>query len=747
MSKIIENVSRRTFLKSTGIATGGLVLAGAIPGFVPVWASSTKEAHDLNLFVSVNTDNSVNIICHRSEMGQGIRTSLPQVVADEMCAKWDNVIVIQGLANEAYGSQNTDGSRSIRHFYHVMRQMGAMARTMLESAAAEFWRVSLDTVYAEDSYVYHRASGKKLSFGYLAALAAKITAPSVESLTFKSPADFKLIGKEIKLVDMDKIISGDTEFGQDVRLDGMLYASIERSPVVGAKVKSFDAAAAKSINGVFDTWQMPDQPTPVVFHPLNGVAVIASNTWAAMQGRKALNIQWDLGPNQSHNSDSYLADLKTNIVTKGKSIRNRGDAYSAIEKAASKLSATYTVPYLVHAPMEPPAATAVIKNGECEIWACTQTPQSTQNNVAQALGMDKSKVKVNVTLLGGGFGRKSKPDFSVEAALLAKQTGKAVKVVWTREDDIRQGFYHAISAQHFEAGMDESNNVTGWIQRTAFPSISWTFSGVTDEPQDGELSLGFGDVPFAVNNLSCESHKATGHIRIGWVRSVSNIHHAFARGSFVDELAVKVGISPRKMWLQLIGNDRFVDPKAEGFEFGNYGDPMETFPIDTKRLKNVLNLVVDQSKAEENTADGEGWGISVHRSFVSYVAVATKVRVTEGKVEVLKMHSVIDAGTVVNPDRVRSQQEGSMIFGLSLALMGEISVKDGAVVQSNYHDYPVLRINQCPDITTHIVTSTAPPGGVGEPGTPPVASSLANAIFHASGQRIRELPVNKHLRV
>jgi isoquinoline 1-oxidoreductase beta subunit len=372
--------------------------------------------------------------------------------------------------------------------------------------------------------------------------------------------------------------------------------------------------------------------------------------------------------------------------------------------------------------------------------------------VAGALGIDKEKVKVHVTLLGGAFGRKSKPDFSVEAALIAKHTGKPVKVVWSREDDIQQGYYHAISSQHFVAAMNESTttkawSVDAWVQRTAFPSISWTFTGTTDEPSDGELSLGFGDVPFAVNNLSCETHKAPAHIRIGWVRAVSNIQHAFAQGSFVDELAAATNTSPQKMWHQLLGEDRKVDPTTEGFKYGNYGEPLENFPIDIKRLRHVLDDVVAKSGADKPTTTGEAWGISAHRSFVSYVAVATKVRVKDGKVTVLEMHSSIDAGTIVNPDRVRSQQEGSMIFGLSLALMGEITVKDGAVQQSNYSDYQVLRMPQSPKIVTHIVESDEIPGGVGEPGTPPVAASLANAIYHASGKRVRDLPINKHFKV
>jgi isoquinoline 1-oxidoreductase beta subunit len=747
MNGTIKNVSRRSFLKLSGVAASGLVLGTVMPAWAPVWANQAEGDHELNLFVSINQDNTVNIVCHRSEMGQGIRTGIPQIVADELCADWTKVTVIQGLANEEYGSQNTDGSRSIRHFYTTMRQMGAAARTMLEQAAANLWKVPITSVHAEDSYVHHQSSGRKVSFGYLAESAAKLASPEISTLKFKSPKDFKLIGKEVSSVDLPDVLVGNTEFGQDIRIEGMLYASIERSPVIGAKVLSFDGDAAKKVSGVSGVWKIPEQSLPVVFKPLNGVAVLATNTWAALQGRKALNIEWELGANQTHNSASYLADLKANIVNKGKTIRSHGDAYSALDNAAKTITATYTVPYLVHAPMEPPAATAVVKNGECEIWACTQTPQSTQNNVAQALGMDKSKVKVNVTLLGGGFGRKSKPDFSVEAALLAKQTGKPVKVIWSREDDIQHGYYHAISAQNFSAGLDQSNRVTSWIQRTAFPSISWTFSGVTDEPQDGELSLGFGDLPFAVNDLACETHKATGHIRIGWIRSVSNIHHAFAIGSFVDEIADMNGISTHKMWHQLIGEDRDVDPNKEGFKYGNYGDPLDTFPIDTKRLKHVLDMVVEKSGSEQKTAENEGWGISVHRSFVSYVAVASKVRVKNNKVEVLEVHSAIDAGLVVNPDRVRAQQEGSMIFGLSIALMGEITVKDGTVEQSNYHDYPVLRMSQCPKIESYIVDSDAPPGGVGEPGTPPIIASVVNAIYHASGKRIRDLPVSKHFDV
>ncbi|MCY7293924.1 xanthine dehydrogenase family protein molybdopterin-binding subunit [Alteromonas sp. a30] len=742
----VQNVSRRDFLKLVGVSGSGLVLATTLGSSSLVYAAES-QGNELNLFVSVEPDGTVNIVCHRSEMGQGIRTSLPQVVADEMEADWNKVKVIQGLADAAYGSQNTDGSRSVRRFYQVMREMGASARLMLEQAAAKTWQVAADKVKAENGFVRNLVSGEKLSFGQLSSIAATFDLPAKEQIKLKDSNEFRYIGKDIPIVDMRDIQTGKTVYGQDTQIEGMLYACIARSPVVGASVKSFDEEAAKAVKGVVGVWQLPDAQKPFVFRPLSGVAVVAENSWAAMEGRKHLNIQWSEAENQRHNSRHYLAELKGRLPSKGEVVRQRGNAYRALETADKIIEAEYTVPYLAHAPMEPPAATAVYKDGMVEVWACAQTPQSTQTNVAQALGLDPEKVKVNVTLLGGGFGRKSKPDFSVEAALLAKQFGKPVKLFWSREDDLQHCYYHAISAQRFEVGINSSGDVTSWVQRTSFPSISWTFTGTTDIPSNSELSLGFGDLPFNIPNLSLEKHKATAHARIGWIRSVSNIQHAFALGSFVDELATHSKKTPHEMWLELIGPDRIVDPTADGFDYQNYGESPEVFPIDTKRLKQVLNTVVEKSGANEQTEANEGWGICVHRSFVTYVAVAAKVKVVNGKVSILELHSAIDAGTVVNPDRVRSQQEGSMIFGSSIALMGEITFDKGQVEQSNYHDYPVMRMGQCPKIETYIIESDAVPGGVGEPGTPPVAPAIVNAIFHASGKRIRDLPINKHLAV
>ncbi|UAA40539.1 xanthine dehydrogenase family protein molybdopterin-binding subunit [Paraneptunicella aestuarii] len=751
LNSTIENVSRRSFLKLLGVGSTGLVLATSLPGANQAFAASStvpNEANKLNMFVSIEPTGVVNIVCHRSEMGQGVRTSLPQIVADEMEANWDLVNVVQGLADKRYGSQNTDGSRSVRRFYKILREMGASARMMLEQAAANTWKVDVSQVEAKNGIVSNKVSGETLDYGQLSNIAATLEVPKPETIRLKDKTAFKYIGKEMPIVDMKDIQTGKTEFGQDIQFDNMLYACIARSPVVGANVASYDATASKKLKDVVDVWQMPEAKKPFSFKPLAGIAVVANNSWAAIQGRNKLQVNWTESENDSHDSSAYQKALHENLTQKGKVVRSKGDAYQEMTNANTTVNASYSVPYMAHAPMEPPAATAVYKNGYFEIWACTQTPQSTQNTVAQIMGVPPEKVKVHVTLLGGGFGRKSKPDYSVEAAMLAKQFGKPVKVVWTREDDIQHCYYHAISAQHYAAGLDAQGKVNSWIQRSAFPSISWTFDGTTDEPSVSELSLGFGDLVFDLPHLSCESHKAKAHTRIGWMRSVSNIHHAFALGSFVDEVAHAAKKPTYDMWMELIGSDRHVDPKAEGFEFTNYGESLDDFPIDTKRLKQVLRTVVEKSGANKAVAKNEGWGISVHRSFVTYVAVAVKVKVENDKASILEMHSAIDAGTVVNPDRVRAQQEGSMMFGASIALLGEISFKQGKVEQSNYHDYPVLRMNQSPKIVeTYIIESDAIPGGVGEPGTPPVAAAIANAIFHACGKRIRALPIRHHMKV
>jgi isoquinoline 1-oxidoreductase beta subunit len=744
----IRKISRRRFLALTGVSASGMVLMGSLPGSALAGVLDMPQGGMLNLFVSVKADGVVEIIAHRSEMGTGIRTSLPQIVADEMEADWSRVKVIQGLANADYGSQNTDGSRSVRDFYHIMRQMGAAARASLELAAANRWSAKISDVSASNHQVIHR-DGRRLDFGELAAEAAELPLPNTTQLPLKNPADFRYIGKDIPIVDLQDMCTGNTTYGIDVRIPGMLFASIERTPVLQGKVLSFDKGAALKVAGVVDVIKIKGQPLPSGFNALEGIAVLANDNYSAMKAREKLNISWEGGIHATHNSDAYLNELSEKVsALPGKVARERGDTDAALGKAKKIVEATYLAPYLAHAPMEPPVATAHIHDGICEIWACTQTPQKTQQTVAAALGMVDKLVKVHVTLLGGGFGRKSKPDFSVEAALLAREAGRPVQVVWTREDDIRHDYFHSCSAQYYKGGLDDRGELTAWLAREATPPISSIFQAGANMQNDGSLSQSFGSIPFAVANLRLESHEADAHVRIGWMRSVFNIPYVFGIGSFMDELAHAAGKDPRDFWLETIGADRELNFADEGFKFSNYGRSLADYPYDTRRLKGVIIQLTDTLPWGETLPAGQGWGLCAARSFLSYVAVATRVEVKDGRLKVMEIHSLIDAGTVVNPDRVHAQMEGAMIFGQSLALMGQIEFKEGAPVQSNFHDYPVVRLNQVPSILkTHILPSGAPSSGVGEPGVPPIAPSIANAVFAATGQRIREFPFNKYFSV
>ena len=737
----VENISRRNVLKLFGAVGGGLVLGSTSLAWSPMALAQDKQA-TMNLFVAVGEDDKVYLTCHRSEMGQGIRTGIPQVLADELEADWDKIVVVQGLGDIAYGDQNTDGSRSIRKQYKKMRQMGAMARTMLEQAAADKWNVPLAEVYAKQSRVYHKGSTKSLRFGELAVAASAIKVPNVETLTFKPDSEFNFIGKPKTIVDMDDILAGKAMFGYDINVEGMVYASITRPPVLGSDVATFDDSAARKVAGVLDIIQLPVPKGAPLFQALGGIAVIASNTWSAMEGRKALKITWTQSVNDSHDTTQYLADLVERVKQPGKVVRQLGASVDSWP-AESTINAVYTVPYLTHAMMEPPVATASVTADGCEIWASTQTPQSTQKNVAGVLGLADEKVKVNVTLLGGGFGRKSKPDFSVEAAMLSQKLNRPVKVSWTREDEIQNGYYHAISAQFYQARLDKNNQPQAMLARTGFPSISSTFAEGVELPSAGELDLGFVDVPLALPQIQLEAVKANAHTRIGWMRSVCNIQHAFGIGSFVDELAVKANKPCLQMWREMLGEARKETLANQGFEYGNYGETLDDHPIDVGRYHHVLDIMEAKLAQQPPVLKNQGWGFAIHRSFTTYVAVATLVEVKDDNLKVLKSIAAIDAGLVVNPDRLASQTEGAIIFGLSLALMGEISFKDGKVQQSNFHDYPLLRLPQSPEIEVIHIKSTANPAGVGEPGVPPVAPSLTNAIFAATGKRYRDLPLNK----
>ncbi len=740
---MIDNSSRRSFLRQA-FGAGALVLGARI---LPTRALAALEtaAFAPNVFVGIKSDGTVLIVAHRSEMGTSSRTMVPLILADEMEADWKRVKIEQAIGDEKYGDQNTDGSHSVRSFFGVMQECGASARTMLEQAAASQWKVPASECKATLHQVVHTPSSKKLGYGELASAAAKLPVPDKSKLVFKKKSEYRYIGKDLPIYDLTDITHGKAVFGMDAKVEGMVYASIEHPPVLGGKVMSFDDKEALQVAGVSRTVEIPAFKPPHGFQPLGGVAVIADNTWAAFQGRKKLKITWDPGPNASYTSSEYKKELQATARKPGKVVRNVGDVDKAFDGAAKILEADYYVPHLAHAAMEPLVAVADFRNGKCTIWAPTQNPQAVQDTVAAAIGIDKKNVICNVTLLGGGFGRKSKPDYCAEAALLSKQLGKPVKVVWTREDDIHFDYYHSVAALYMKAGVDQKGKPVAWLQRSVFPSINSTFAPDVKSGSAGELGMGFTDTPYDLPNHRAENGEAVNHVRIGWLRSVANIYHAFAVCSFADELANAAGRDSKDYLLELIGPPRLVDLKAQDVDYPNMG-PIEQYPVDTARLRKVVELVAEKSGwGKRKLPKGHALGIAAHRSFLSYIATVVEVAVSpDGKISIPRVDTAVDAGMIVSPDRVRSQFEGAAVFGASLALMGEITATNGKIDQSNFNNYPVLRMNEAP-LETHvyIVESDAPPAGVGEPGVPPFAPALCNAIFKVTGKRIRELPIGR----
>jgi len=752
----VEKISRRAVLKSLGIA-GGLVLAAPVmsrQAFAAYETGAGKMPHgvvvDPRVFVAIAPDGLVTIMAHRSEMGTGVRTSLPLIVAEEMEANWSHVKVQQAPGDEVkYGNQDTDGSRSTRHYLLPMRQIGASARVMLENAAAKRWNVPATEVKAVNHEVVHSASGRRLGFGELASDAANEPVPAIEGLKLKDPKDFRYLGKgEISIVDLRDITVGAANYGGDIRLPGMKYAVVARPPVTGGKMVSYDAGEAMKVSGVEKVMEVKGWPWPSKFQPLGGVAVIARNTGAAIKGRDALKVVWDGGANGTYESVSYRAELEEAARKPGKVVRKEGDVDAALKGADKTIVGEYYLPHLAHVSMEPPVAVADVKGDKAEIWAPVQSPGGTREDVAKTLGIPEDNVTVNVTLLGGGFGRKSKCDYALEAALLSKELGVPVKVQWTREDDVRHDFLHTVSAERIEAGLDKDGKVIAWRHRSVAPSIGSTFAADTVHQAPFELGMGLVDMPFEIANVQCENPEAAAHTRIGWFRSVSNIPHAFAVQSMVGELAHATNRDPKEMLLELIGSPRIINLDFVK-DLWDYGEPYDSYPIDTARLRKAVEVVADKGEWGRSVPKGHGLGIAVHRSFVSYIATIVEVAVDDkGKLTVPRVDTAIDCGTYVNPERIHSQIEGAAIMGLSLAKYGEITFKNGKVQQGNFDDFPVIRIDESPLITNVYIIEPGPdtpPSGVGEPGVPPFAPALINAIFAATGKRIRALPIGKQL--
>src|SRR5712664_425901 len=595
----IENVSRRGFLKGV-VGAGAFVLgvqlmpvdllaSSDVGGVDPAGPMNAAPLHP-SVYVAIDTDGTAYIVAHRSEMGNGVRTALPRIVADELDADWARVKVVQATGDEKYGDQDTDGSHSVVSFFVPLREAGATARLMLVRAAAQQWNVPAAECSTELHAVVHKKSGKKLGYGELATAAGKQDVPKKEEVKLKPRSEWRYIGKDASGYDLKDLCTGKGIFGQDTRMEGMLYATVMHPPVMGSTVKSVDDKETLAVKGVKGTETIPTYKTQVNMQALGGVAVLADSTWSAMQGRKKLKVEWDESAHKVFNSGPYRKELEEAARKPGKVVREVGNVDEGFAKGGKVVEAEYYAPLLAHASMEPPAALAVYRDGKVEAWVPSQNPQGARDAIAEAVGAKKEDVTVHVTLLGGAFGRKSFPDFAVEAAVLSKKTGKPVKVVWTREDDIRFDTYHSVSAMYMKAAVGADGKPTAWLQRTVFPPIGSTFDPKNNYSDPGELGLGFTDVPFAVPNFRAENGPATAHTRIGWFRSVANIYHAFGIHSFADEVAHAAGKDPVEYLLQLLGPDRVV-PRTELLkEFPNYGADYERYPIDTARFRRVLTL-------------------------------------------------------------------------------------------------------------------------------------------------------------
>jgi isoquinoline 1-oxidoreductase beta subunit len=724
----IQNISRRNFVKVFGLASGGLIIGCQFTSEKESIRIDDGTTFTPNLFVQLKKDGKLILLSSRSEMGQGIKTSLTSAIADEMDADWEYVSVDQATGNKKFGNQNTDGSRSVRTILEPMRKLGATTRAILIAAAAKKWQISPSDCTAEMHYVINKNNNKKLFFGDLVEEAMQIEIP--KDVQLKDKKDFKYIGKTLKSIDIKDFTHGTATYGLDARLPNMKFAVIARCPSTFGTVKSFDNSDAIKVAGVEAVFEVERVKRP--FGMLGGVAVVANNTWAAIQGRNNLEVIWDTSENGKYNSKNYTQKLTNRVHTRGKVIPpTKGNINTAFSKADKIIEATYQLPHLAHAPMETPNALAWVHDGKCEVWAPVQSPQSAREEAAAYLGIDIKDVTINVTFLGGGFGRKSKPDFVVEAVALSKKMKAPVQVVWTREDDIQHGYYHATNAQYLKASLDKNGEVTGWLHRTAFPSINSTFMPGANYAAGWEIGQGMNNNPFEIANTRYENAKAEPFVRIGWLRSVCSIFHSFGINSFIDELANTAEKDPLQFKLNLIGKDRIREEKSP-------------HPLNTTRLKNVMNIAAKKANWGRKLPEGHGLGIAFYYSFFSYVTTVVEVSVINDKVKLHAIWTALDCGLVLNRDNVINQMEGAAVFGMSIALHGKITAKDGAIEQSNFHDYTMTRMHEVPPIDITIVENDEAATGVGEPGVPPIAPAIANAIFNATGKRYRTLPLSDH---
>jgi CO/xanthine dehydrogenase Mo-binding subunit len=700
-------LSRREFV-GAGIAAG----AGLVIGFyLPHGEGSRKESFSPNAYLRITPDNKVTIVVARSEMGQGIRTALPMILAEELEADWKQIEIEQAGASTLFGDQTTGGSASIRTTWDPMRKAGAIAREMLISAAALTWGVPRSACTAENSHIKHGASNRSLSYGELVSKAATLPIPS--DVPLKQSKDYKIIGQRLARMDSPAKVKGEAVFGIDLRIPGMKYAVLSRCPVIGGKVSGFDDKESKKISGVSYVGKIGD----------SAVAVVADSVWGAMEGRRTLNVTWDEGANKDLNTAAVMASLKQATSKKGVNLYSTGEPAKV---SGRHISAEYSLPFMAHAPMEPGNCTAHFHGTNCELWAPTQVPQDCRDSVATAIGLDPDLVKVNVTLMGGGFGRRLEHDYAVEAGLVSKAINGPVKVLWTREDDMRSSTYRPASLHQLSATLDGSGFPVGLTHRIVAPSISGQKGQPLPNGVDPDLPDEAGPV-YAIPNYLVEYVQAETPVPLGWMRSVYALQVAFALESFMDELAAAAGKDPLKYRLQVLAKDQDLS--------------YFTTTWHTARMRGVLQLASEKAGWDKPLPPGRYRGVACFGCFASYMAEIVEISMEKDEPRVHRVVAVVDCGQVVNPSILEQQIQGGIVYGLANALRAKITIEKGRVVQGNFDDYAPLRMDESPAVEVYAVPSPEAPTGIGEPSVPPIAPALCNAIYAATKKRIRALPI------
>ena len=725
MSVATTVVSRRTALKST-LQSAGATLVIHFSGRPAKAAGEKPDANPLTSWIKIDSNGTITLSYSKSEMGQGITTSLPMILADELGADWKDVRVEHAPLEKAFGQQGTGGSGSITGLFTPLRQAGAAARTMLIAAAAERWNVSPADCKARESAVWHGSD--KLSFAALVDAAAKMPVPDLATVALKPPEEFELIGKSLPRNDIPAKTDGSAIFGLDVRVPNMVFAVVARCPVFGGKVKSFDDKQARAMKGVLDVFEIDAAQEA---HSCGGVVVVAETTYIAMQARNKLKIEWNEGPGAAESSETLRKEFRRIVDSSMKVVINQGDADAAMAQTPSdkKVACDYELPFQAHAAMEPLNCTVHIQNGRAEVWAAHQAADMVQEVVSKVAGLSPDKVKVHTPFMGGAFGRRYQADFPTEATQIAKRVNRPVQLVWSREDDMTHDFYRPASYHRMNGAVDAQGNITAWHHKYTSTPISEWFDPKA-APESSELGL-CSQLPYLTKSYKLEYTPAKSHVPRAWWRSVEASVIGFVLESYIDELAHAAGADPYEFRMRMLGEDRLVKDALDDKER----------PLDAGRLKGVLRLAAEKGNWGKPMGEGQGRGIACHYSFHSYVANLAEVTVKGGALKVDRIVSAVDIGVPVHPDGIRAQVESAIVYGLTAALKSEITVQNGRAVQSNFNKFTTLSMKETPLIEVHIVQSAKPPTGIGEPGLPPTAPALANAIFAATGKRVRRLPV------